>query len=105
MKLVCALLILTTAPGGSTEPRPSGSGLHLAAEKFPPTDDLLYDRVRRRLANDRDLKTTAIEIEVKDRVVTLQGTVESEKHRQRAETVVRKTEGVKKVVNELKVRP
>jgi osmotically-inducible protein OsmY len=88
--LVVALAALAAAP---------------AAEKFPLTDDLLYDRVIRRLANDRDLKTTAIDVEVKDRVVTLRGLVESEKLRQRAETVARKTDGVKKVINELKVRP
>ena len=76
-----------------------------AADKFPLTDNLLYDRVIRRLANDRELKTTTIDVEVKDRVVTLKGMVESEKHRGRAETVVRKTDGVKKVVNELTVRP
>ena len=81
------------------------TGVVAGADKFPLTDNLLYDRVKRRLANDRELKTTALEIEVKDKVVTLQGMVESEKHRLRAETVVRKTEGVKKVVNELKVRP
>jgi len=81
------------------------AGPALAADKLPLTDDILHDRVMRRLANDRDLKTTAIEVEVKERVVTLRGTVESDKHRLRAETVVRKTEGVKKVINELKVRP
>ncbi len=95
MKFACALLLLVGL----------FAGVVIAADKFPLTDNLLYDRVRRRLANDRELKTTAIDIEVKDKIVTLQGTVESEKHRQRAETVVRKTEGVKKVVNELKVRP
>jgi osmotically-inducible protein OsmY len=79
--------------------------LAAAAEKFPLTDDLLYDRVIRRLANDRDLKTTTIEVQVRERVVTLRGLVETDKLRQRAETVTRKTDGVKKVVNELKVRP
>ncbi|MBI3693811.1 MAG: BON domain-containing protein, partial [Acidobacteria bacterium] len=66
---------------------------------------VIYDRVIRRLANDRDLKTTAIEVSVKDRVVTLRGLIESEKLRQRAERVVQKVDGVKKVVNELRIRP
>ncbi len=92
MRYLAALLILALAAGA-------------AAEKPPLTDNLLYDRVIRRLANDRELKTTSIEVEVKDKTVTLRGTVESEKQRQRAETVTRKTDGVKKVVNELKVRP
>ena len=77
----------------------------LAAEKEPDTDDAIYDRVFRRIANDAYLKTTAIEITVRDRVVTLQGLIETEKLRQRLESVVKKTPGVKKVVNEVKVRP
>ena len=92
MRRVWALLLMAALVG-------------LAAEKPPLTDDLLYDRVIRRLANDREVKTTAVELEVKDRVVTLRGLVESEKMRQRIETVTRKTDGVRKVVNELKVRP
>lgn len=92
MRRVWALLLMAVLVG-------------LAAEKPPLTDDLLYDRVIRRLANDREVKTTAVEVEVKDRVVTLRGLVESEKMRQRVETVTRKTDGVRKVVNELKVRP
>jgi len=95
MKRVCSLALLGAVVWNVTA----------AAEKHPLTDNLLYDRVIRRLANDRDLKTTSIEVEVKERVVTLRGQVESEKHRGRAETVVRKTDGVKKVVNELKIRP
>jgi osmotically-inducible protein OsmY len=69
------------------------------------TDDILYDRVIRRLANDPDLKTTSIEVIVQDRVVTLKGWIDSEKLRQRTEQVTRKTPGVRKVVNEIKVRP
>ena len=76
-----------------------------AAEKKPDTDNVIYDRVFRRIANDRDLKTTAIEIKVNEGVVTLKGWIDSEKRRQRIEQVVRKTPGVKKVVNEVKVRP
>ena len=75
------------------------------AQKPPLTDGLVYDRVIRRLANDRDLKTTAIEVDVKERIVTLRGLIDSEKLRQRAEQVTRKTDGVKKVVNELRIRP
>ena len=92
MRYLSALLMLALVSGA-------------ASERPPLTDNLLYDRVIRRLANDRELKTTSIEVAVKDKAVTLRGMVESEKQRQRAETVTRKTDGVKKVVNELKVRP
>ncbi len=77
----------------------------LAAAKQPVTDDVLYDRVIRALVNDRDLKTNSIEVSVKDRVVTLRGMIDSEKLRQRAEHVAQKVDGVKKVINELRVRP
>jgi osmotically-inducible protein OsmY len=77
----------------------------LAAAKQPLTDDVLYDRVIRALVNDRDLKTNSIEVSVKDRVVTLRGVIDSEKLRQRAEHVAQKVDGVKKVINELRVRP
>jgi len=76
-----------------------------AAQKPPLTDGLVYDRVIRKIANDPEMKTTAIEVSVKERVVTLRGMVDSEKLRLRAERTAVKTDGVKKVVNELRVRP
>ncbi|HYM09336.1 MAG TPA: BON domain-containing protein [Bryobacterales bacterium] len=76
----------------------------LAAAKDPPNDGMVYDRVIRKLVNDRDLKTNAIEVTVKDGVVTLRGVIDSEKLRQRAEHVTQKVEGVKKVINELRIR-
>ena len=92
MRAICLLLIFSIL-------------VSAAAEKGPITDDLVYDRVIRKLANDRELKTTSIEVIVKDRVVTLRGLIDSEKLRQRAERVVQKTDGVKKVINELRARP
>ena len=77
----------------------------VAADKPPLTDDTIHDQVIRRLVNDPELKTNAIEVTVKDRVVTLRGQVETEKLRQRAERVAHKVSGVKKVVNELGLRP
>ena len=92
MRVICILLMLSVLAG-------------LAAEKPPLTDGVVYDRVIRTLVNDRELKTNSIEVVVKDRVVTLRGMVESEKLRQRAERVAQKADGVKKVVNELRLRP
>lgn len=59
----------------------------------------------RKLANDRDLKATSLEVTVKDRVVTLRGLIDSERLRQRAERAAQKVDGVKKVINEVKIRP
>jgi len=66
-------------------------------------DDQLYDRVRQRLAADREVKGGGIEVDVKDGVVTLRGKVREERQKARAEHLAKKVKGVKKVVNELLV--
>lgn len=66
-------------------------------------DDEVYDRVRQRLAADREVKGGGIDVDVKDGVVTLRGKVREEKQKTRAEHLARKTKGVKQVVNELVV--
>jgi osmotically-inducible protein OsmY len=67
------------------------------------SDDEIYDRVRQRLAANRDVKGGAIEVDVKDGVVTLSGKVLEERQKTKAEQVTRKTKGVKKVINQLQV--
>jgi osmotically-inducible protein OsmY len=67
----------------------------------PSQDDHIYDEVRRRLAGDRDVKGGGIDVQVVDGVVTLRGKVREEKQKARAEHIVKKVKGVKKVVNEL----
>jgi osmotically-inducible protein OsmY len=84
--IVLAVLISTAAP--------------VFAQKSPE-DDQIYDQVRRKLANDRDVKGGGIEVEVTDGVVTLRGKVREEKLKVRAEHITLKVKGVKKVVNEL----
>jgi hyperosmotically inducible protein len=73
-----------------------------AAEKHV-SDDQLYDNVRRKLANDADVKGGALEVDVKDGVVTLRGKVETEKQKAKATKLTRKVSGVKQVNNELAV--
>jgi osmotically-inducible protein OsmY len=75
----------------------------LAAEEI--SDDALYDRVRRQLVNDRDLKILELEVEVKDGAVTVSGYVRTEKSRSRVDKVAKKVKGVKAVVNKVEVRP
>jgi len=89
--LIVCLLLAAFAPGAA-----------LAQDENP--DDLLYDRVLRQLVNDRRLKTNALKVGVEDGVVTVAGTVESEKLRLRVGKVVKKIKGVKKVVNQVRVR-
>ena len=73
-----------------------------AAEK-QVSDDQLYDTVRRKLANDADVKGGALEVDVKQGVVTLRGKVETEKQKSKAEKLAHKISGVKQVQNELQV--
>ncbi len=74
----------------------------LAADKAP-SDDMIYDLVRRRLASDPTVKGGALDVDVKAGVVTLRGKVELERQKSRAEKIAKKVHGVKSVVNELVV--
>jgi osmotically-inducible protein OsmY len=67
------------------------------------SDDVLYDMVRRRLANDAEVKGGTIEVEVQKGVVTLKGSVDTTKQRDRAEKLVKNLNGVRKVNNQLAV--
>ncbi len=76
----------------------------LSAAPKQVSDDVLYDNVRRKLANDPLVKGGALDVEVKDGKVTLRGSVESEKQKVRAEKLAKKVSGVKSVVNQITVR-
>jgi osmotically-inducible protein OsmY len=66
-------------------------------------DDRIYDEVRQRLSTNRDIKGGAIEVEVKDGVVTLRGKVMAQREKVKAEQVAKKVKKVKKVINELEI--
>lgn len=67
-------------------------------------DDRIYDEVRLRLVRDPDVKGGALEVEVKDGVVTVKGTVKKESARQKVEKLAKRVKGVKSVVNQVEVR-
>jgi osmotically-inducible protein OsmY len=71
----------------------------------PNADDRISDQVRMRLATDPDVKGGALDVMVKDGVVTLRGRVDTEKGRDRATKLTKKVKGVKDVDNELVVGP
>jgi hyperosmotically inducible protein len=75
----------------------------IAAEKAPVSDDAIYDNVRRRLASDPVVKGGGLNVDVKQGVVTLTGTVELEKQKDRATRLTKKVSGVKAVTNQLQV--
>lgn len=63
-------------------------------------DGLLYDRVHRKLNNDRSLRIRDLKVEVSNGVVTIEGIVRSAKLRGRAAKVA-SIKGVKQVINRL----
>ncbi len=69
------------------------------------SDDQIHDQVIRKLANDPDVKGGAFQVDVKDGVVTIEGVVEKEKWKDKAEHLTKKVKGVKGVVNKLVVKP
>ena len=66
-------------------------------------DDRIYDEVRRKLANDVDVKGAAFDVAVKDGVVTLSGKVHTEHGKEKAEKLTKKIKGVTSVQNNLTV--
>jgi len=90
-RLICFCLLLAAV------------AVPVAADKESQSDGAITDRVRQRLFSDPDIKGYTVEVETKDRVVTLAGTVESEKARVKAEKLTKKVQGVKSVVNKLRV--
>ena len=75
--------------------------------KDPPqiTDDTIDDAVRVKLAGDKVVGVTPLQVTVKDGVVTLAGTVETKSLKGKAESVAKSVKGVKKVVNNLEIKP
>lgn len=74
----------------------------LVAQKVP-SDDTISNDVRLKLAADADVRGGALDVQVKDGVVTLQGRVHTEKGRQKATSLTKKVKGVKSVNNQLKL--
>ena len=79
------------------------AGVCLAAEK-PITDDALYNQVRIKLADDPVVKGGGLQVDVKQGVVTLSGTVELPVQIEKATKVAKKVKGVKEVINHIEIR-
>ena len=75
----------------------------LAADK-PVSDDTIFDKVRISLASDMDVRGGGLKVEVKDGVVTLDGTLENQMQKDKATKVAKKVKGVKRVVNNIEVK-
>jgi hyperosmotically inducible protein len=77
-------------------------GAALAAEKLT-TDDAITDYVRRKLASDQVVKGGGIQVDVKQGAVTLRGSVQEQRQKDKAAKIAKKVAGVKSVDNELQV--
>ncbi|HEX5424779.1 MAG TPA: BON domain-containing protein [Candidatus Acidoferrales bacterium] len=68
-----------------------------------PSDDRIYNEVRRKLAVDADVKGAAFVVTVKNGAVKLEGRVHTEKAKEKATKITKKVKGVVSVDNELKL--
>jgi hyperosmotically inducible protein len=80
------------------------AGFCLAADKKPPSDDMISDYVRLRLSGDAEVKGGALDAVSKDGVVTLTGTVDTEGQKNKATKLAKKVKGVKSVVNNITIK-
>lgn len=76
-----------------------------ADQKGVSSDDRISDQVRMKLATDADVKGGALDVVVKDGVVTIKGRVDTDKGKTKATKLAKKVKGVKDVDNELVVGP
>ena len=95
------LAILFTAPSHAQISVSPASRMSFAEKQL--SDDLIYDNVKRRLAEDSDVKGGGLEIDVKQGVVTLRGKLETQRPIDKAAKIAKKVNGVKKVVNEIQL--
>ena len=75
----------------------------LVAQKTPVSDDAISDNVRQKLASDADVRGAALDVTVKQGVVTIKGRVHTEKGRKKATELTKKVKGVVNVDNQLKL--
>jgi len=91
MRLLCLLVILCLiAP-------------MLVLAQGTSNDDRIYDAVRRKLADDADVKGAGFTVVVKNGAITLEGRVHDEKAREKAARLAKKVKGVTTVDNKLKL--
>jgi len=68
-----------------------------------PNDDRIYDEVRRRLADDVDVRGGALDVTVANGAITLKGRVRDQKARDKATRLAKRVKGVTTVDNQLKL--
>jgi osmotically-inducible protein OsmY len=92
--VVCLALVLALTLGACSSTKSAGTQVDDAA---------ITAKVKAKLAADGDINPFNIDVDTNEGVVTLQGRVEKEYARTKAEQLARETEGVKRVINLVKV--
>ena len=67
-------------------------------------DGRLTTKIKAKMALDDSVKALDLNVDTKDGVVTVKGDVRSEAERQRALALARETDGVSKVIDEIRIR-
>ena len=93
-QVVCLALVLALALGACSSTKSAGTQVDDAA---------ITAKVKAKLAADGDINPFNIDVDTNEGVVTLQGRVAKEEARTKAEQLARDTEGVKRVINLVKV--
>src|SRR5262245_18428108 len=75
------------------------------ATRDPWQDARIESEVKARLVAETDVNLTRLGVLSREAVVRLSGTVRSDDEKARAESVARAVTGVRRVVNDLEVRP
>lgn len=92
--VVCFALMLALALGACSSTKSAGTQVDDAA---------ITAKVKAKLAADGDVNPFNIDVDTNEGVVTLQGRVAKEEARTKAEQHARDTEGVRRVINLIKV--
>ncbi|HWM91048.1 MAG TPA: BON domain-containing protein [Thermoanaerobaculia bacterium] len=92
--LVCCTLAILLALGACSSTSTPGTQIDDAA---------ITAAVKARLAADGDINPFNIDVDTNEGVVTLQGRVDKEEARTKAEEHARETDGVRRVINLVKV--
>src|SRR5262249_10036260 len=66
-------------------------------------DAWIHAKIVAQLIGDRDTPERKINVDVDNNVVTLRGTVDSVPQKEEAERIAKETDGVKRVINQLRV--
>lgn len=92
--VICMALVLALVLGACSSTRSAGTQID---------DATITTKVKAKLAADGDINPFNIDVDTNEGVVTLQGRVAKEEARVKAEQLARGTDGVKRVINLVKV--